>query len=353
MSSRQQKILRLLSAGIFSRIQLQKALTEKVSKPTLFRDLRSLISVGLVTSSGVGKATVYQRIDEHPLLHEPKKNFSTEKPILFNFEVFNHLTGLFTPGERAHLDRIYKSLNAQIAKLGNTIAKRELERFVIELAWKSSRIEGNTYSLLETETLIKMHQEAEGHTKEEAAMILNHKAAFDTMFARREGFKTLRMSDITQLHTLLIQNLGVDPGVRNHPVGITGSAFRPLDNQWQIREALEKLIKAINSSHHPFEKALIASSMVAYIQPFADGNKRTSRMLTNAILVAHDFYPISYRVVNETTYKQALITFYEQHSLYELKRILIEQYEFALDNYFRTSPSLALTAVRVVGLKKV
>lgn len=336
LNSRQPKILKLLSTRPLSRDQIQKSLTQKVSKPTVFRDLRGLMLQGLVKSSGVGKATVYSKIDQNNLLLPAKKNFSAESPVFFNFGVFDHLTNLFTSKEIAHLDSIYKSLNTQIAKLGNTIAKRELERFVIELAWKSSRIEGNTYSLLETETLIKMHQEAEGHTKEEAAMVLNHKAAFDTILANRKNFKILNVSDITQLHAILIQNLGVDPGLRQRPVGITGSAFRPLDNQWQIREVLEKLIKAVNFSHHPFEKALIVSSMVPYIQPFADGNKRTSRMLTNAILVAHDYYPISYRVVNETTYKQALIHFYEQNSVYELKRILIEQYEFALDNYFRT-----------------
>ena len=341
LARRQRKILRLLASHPLSRDQIQRSLVEKVSKPTLFRDLRKLISAGLVKSFGLGKATVYQRVDDHLLLLPPHKKISSERSINFNFEIFDHLHDLFTPGEIAHLGSIYKNLNTQIAELGDTIAKRELERFVIELAWKSSRIEGNTYSLLETETLIKTHQEAEGHTKEEAAMILNHKAAFDTILVHRESFKTLDLSDITQLHNVLIQKLHVDPGVRKHPVGITGTLYRPLDNEWQIREALEKFIAVINASPHPLEKALIASAMVAYIQPFADGNKRTSRMLTNAILVAHDFYPLSYRVVNETLYKQALINFYEQHSLYELKRILIEQYEFALNNYFRTNPSPA------------
>lgn len=336
LTSRQQKILNLLAPRSLSRNQLQKSLTEKVSKPTLFRDLKSLISHGLVKSSGMGKATIYFKINQNPILLPAKKNFSAASPILFNFGVFDHLIDLLTPKERLHLDSIYKSLSTQIIKLGNTIAKRELERFVIELAWKSSRIEGNTYSLLETETLIKTHQQATGHTKEEAAMILNHKTAFDTILANRENFRTLNLSDITQLHNILVRNLNVDPGIRRHPVGITGSMFRPLDNQWQIREALEKLTQVVNSSHHPFEKALIASSMMAYIQPFADGNKRTSRMLTNAILVAHDYYPISYRTVDETKYKQSLIYFYEQNSLHELKRILIEQYEFALNSYFRS-----------------
>lgn len=341
LTSRQQKILNLLANRNSSRNQLQKSLTKKVSKPTLFRDLKSLISQGLVQSSGLGKATIYSKIDYNPLLHPAKKNFSSGSPILFNFGVFDHLIDIFTPYEISHLDSIHKSLNTQITKLGNTIAKRELERFVIELAWKSSRIEGNTYSLLETETLIKTHLEAVGHTKEEAAMILNHKTAFDTILTNREDFKIMDVSDIIQLHNILIQGLEVDPGIRQHPVGITGSSFRPLDNQWQIREALEKLVKVMNSSHHPLEKALIALSMVAYIQPFADGNKRTSRMLANAVLVAHDYYPISYRGINETKYKQALIYFYEQNSLSELKRILIEQYEFALDNYFRSTSSPA------------
>lgn len=341
LTSRQQRILNLLASRKFSRSQLQKSLIKKVSKSTLFRDLKSLISQGLVQSSGMGKATIYSKIYHSPLLQPAKKNFSSASPILFNFGVFDHLTDLFTPYERLHLDSIYKSLNTQMTKLGNTIAKRELERFVIELAWKSSRIEGNTYSLLETETLIKTHQEAAGHTKEEAVMILNHKTAFDAILTNRENFRTLNLTDITQLHNILIQNLLVDPGIRQNPVGITGSLFRPLDNQWQIREALEMLAKVINSSHHPLEKALIALSMVAYIQPFADGNKRTSRMLANAVLVAHDYYPISYRGINETKYKQALIYFYEQNSLSELKRILIEQYEFALDNYFRSTSSPA------------
>lgn len=336
LTTRQQKILRLLTARPLSRGQLQKSLVQKVSKPTLYRDLRHLILAGLVKSSGVGKATVYTKVGENPLLRPPQKKFSTDKPILFDFKVFDHLTNIFTPQEKTHLDKINKSLSAQITKLGNTIAKRELERFVIELSWKSSRIEGNTYSLLETETLIKTHQEAGGHTREEAVMILNHKTAFDTILTNRKNFKVLNLSDITQLHNILIQELPVDPGIRQHPVGITGSSFRPLDNQWQIREALGKLIQAVNLSSYPLEKALITLSILAYIQPFADGNKRTSRMLANAILVAYDHYPISYRVVDETTYKQAVIYFYEQNSLSELKRILMEQYEFALDNYFRT-----------------
>ena len=92
---------------------------------------------------------------------------------------------------------------------------------------------------------------------------------------------------------------------------------------------------AINKTEHSLEKALIANAMISYIQPFADGNKRTGRMLTNAILLAHDYFPLSYRSVDEDTYKKALILFYEQGSIYSLKEIFMNQYRFALDTYFR------------------
>ena len=335
LTSRQRKILKLLNNRSLSRNQLQKLLTEKVSKPTLFRDLRTLISQDLVKSSGRGKATIYFKIDQNPLLGSVKKVSLGDNPIHFNFEVFDHLNNLLTSKEILYLDGIYKSIDSQIAKLGNTIAKRELERFVIDLAWKSSKIEGNTYSLLETEILIKSGQTPPGHTTEETAMILNHKTAFDTILTNRKDFKIINLSDITQLHNILIQNLNVEPGVRKHPVAITGSRYLPLDNQWQINEALDTLTVTLNSASHPFEKALIASCMIAYIQPFGDGNKRTSRMFANAILLAHDYYPLSYRAVSEIDYKKALISFYEQNSLVQLKKILIQQYEFVLDNYFR------------------
>ncbi len=337
-TARQQAILALLGKGSLPRIKIQNTLKArfKVSRVTLFRDLRSLINSGAVSTTGVGRATQYSLTSLNPLLVLPKKNFATSE-VKFNFEIFGQLKNLLVPSEVLHLHSIYKSLNSQIAKLDLTIAKRELERFIIELAWKSSHIEGNTYSLLETETLIKTRQEAEGHSKEEATMILNHKSAFETILDHRHDFQRVDFKDVSQLHNTLIAGMNIDTGIRSHPVGVTGSIYRPLDNQWQIREAMDKLMKALDSLPHPFEKALVAASMIAYIQPFTDGNKRTSRMLSNAILMAYDYFPISYRAVNETDYKQALIYFYEQNSLIHFKRIFIEQYLHSLSNYFRTN----------------
>jgi Fic family protein len=212
--------------------------------------------------------------------------------------------------------------------------RRELERFTIELSWKSSQIEGNTYSLLETEELIKNRKEAKGHDKSEAIMILNHKSAFDTILEKRDNFKKIDILDIRSIHSELVKGLEIKSGIRESGVGITGTKYLPLDNKWQIEEALNKLVDHTYKINYIPEKALIHLAMIAYLQPFTDGNKRTSRMISNAILLTNGYFPLSYRSVDEVEYKKALILFYEQNNIYHLKRIFLEQQQFAIDNYF-------------------
>ncbi|MBI2600167.1 Fic family protein, partial [Candidatus Daviesbacteria bacterium] len=204
-----------------------------------------------------------------------------------------------------------------------------------ELSWKSSKIEGNTYTLLETESLIKEQEEARGKTKDEAIMILNHKSAFDTILKNKNDFQVISTSDINQLHNILVKDLSISTGIRKQAVGITGTLYRPPDNEFQIKEAFERIVKAINLAQDYFEKALIAHVMIPYLQPYSDGNKRTGRMLTNAILLAWDLYPLSYRGVDEEEFKKALILFYEQLSIVHIKRLFIEQIKFANETYFK------------------
>jgi Fic family protein len=315
------------------------------SKPTIARDLASLVVRGVVKKGGNGRSTIYLPIPDNPLLVrfdigqyfslDPDKREGAKKH--FDFSVFSNLKNLLSQDDMADIGKQNRSFAKETSKLDRTIYLKELERFVIELSWKSSKIEGNTYSLLETETLIKDKVEATGKTRAEAIMILNHKTAFESILQGRDDYKKISLSKIMQMHEVLTKDLSISPGVREHAVGITGTAYKPLDNKWQIIEALEKLSDVINSAVYPLEKALIANAMLSYIQPFADGNKRTGRMLTNAILLAHDFYPLSYRSVDEDMYKKSLILFYEQGSIYSLKEIFISQYKFALDTYFPSS----------------
>ena len=128
--------------------------------------------------------------------------------------------------------------------------------------------------------------------------------------------------------------MGIKSGIRESGVGITGTKYIPLDNKWQIEEALSDLIKHAKRIKKVAEKALIFLAMISYVQPFVDGNKRTSRMVSNAILLANGYFPLSYRSVDEIEYKKAMILLYEQNNISYLKKIFIEQQQFAIERYF-------------------
>ena len=209
-----------------------------------------------------------------------------------------------------------------------------MERLGVDLSWKSSQIEGNTYSLLETERLLKERQEATGKTREEAIMLLNHKDALDFVLNVPDYLNEISVHRIEDIHSLLTKDLGVERNIRCRRVGITGTNYRPLDNEFQIREALEDSCKLINGKDNIFEKSLLALVLLSYIQAFSDGNKRTARITSNAILIANGYCPISFRTVDSIDYKKAMLIFYEQNNIAAFKKIFIEQFEFAVKTYF-------------------
>ena len=122
--------------------------------------------------------------------------------------------------------------------------------------------------------------------------------------------------------------------IRNIMVGITGTKYKPLDNSFQIKEVLKKMVDLINKKELFFEKAFLGLILISYIQAFEDGNKRTARMLSNAILLAHNSIPLSYRIVDIEEYKKASLLFYEINNISYFKQIFIEQFEDAVNNYF-------------------
>lgn len=312
-----------------------------VTKITVNRDLKKLIDLKFLVSHGIGKATTYSISGSYSALkHVDVDDYFSEEAderkvnSRFNFDVFSNLGEIFTEDEIQNLDHLNRSYLDRVKKLPKDILKKEFERLTIELSWKSSKIEGNTYSLLETEQLLRDRMEAEGHPKEDAIMILNHKNALDYMRSDTSFFKKISVKKIEELHSILVDKLGVSKNIRKSLVGITGTRYKPLDNHYQIREAMEKMCRLVNKSKNVFEKALLAMLLIAYIQPFVDGNKRTSRMIGNAILLANNACPLSYRSINEIEYKKAVLLFYEQNNLSYFKKLFIEQYEFVVETYF-------------------
>lgn len=317
-------------------------LYDKTSKITILRDIDTLISANLITKNGHSRNTTYSPITDNELFKTynieqyfktPSDN-RTVKYSQFNFDIFKNLINIFTPDELANLEEVNKKYITNTNNLSPRMLKKEFERLLIELSWKSSQIEGNTYSLLDTETLIKNNIEAKGHSKEESIMILNHKTALEYIFENPDYYKNLSLKKIEELHELLTKNLGVNKGLRKSPVGIIGANYKPMDNQHQIKNAMEQLVTSIENTANPIEKALISVLMISYIQPFEDGNKRTGRILANAILHANNYCPLSYRSVDETEYKKAVILFYETNSICYFKKLFVEQFKFAVEQYF-------------------
>ena len=307
LEERQLKILDFIKSNNGTSNKQIVEYLDDVSRITVVRDLEELLGENLIKKEGRGRSVRYFDSATNELLQyiDTEKYFDIspdERDILFrrfNFDIFKNLKNLFSKKESEELEKLNNDYRGRIKKLSDTILKKEFERLSIELSWKSSQIEGNTYSLLDTEILIKENKEAEGHKKEEAIMILNHKKALDYIIENKEDFKKINLRKIENIQKLIVEDLGIKQGIRELPVGIIGTRYRPLDNKYQIEEVVEKTIKLINSSKNPFEKALVLILMVSYIQPFEDGNKRTSRLLGDAILLAYNICPLSFRSVND------------------------------------------------------
>lgn len=314
---------------------------EETSQVTIKRTLSKMVEKGVLIMKGKGRSTVYElsvkgrvfaEVNAQEYLSiEPDKRYGFQE---YNFDLLSLFPlEVFLKEELEKLDEATLEYKRKIKDISSVIEKKELGRLVIELSWKSSKIEGNTYTLLDTEKLILQNQPAEGKTKQETQMILNHEDAFNFVYNSKKFFKTMTRENLEELHKILVKGLEVDLGMRKSSIGISGSVYRPLDNIYQISEAIEALIEKIEQMESIYAKSMIALLGISYIQPFEDGNKRVSRIMANALLMANGLAPLSYRSVDEKEYKEAVLTFYELNSIVPFKKIFIEQYDFSARNY--------------------
>lgn len=327
-----------------SRSQITESLANPPSSASMKRILADLLDENLVAISGKGRASKYSITPKAHLLRTYDIDEYFKKEIVervvqtsFNFNLLETLlpnVELFDKSELARLDRLQKTFADNIAKTSKDSYNAEMERLEIDLSWKSSQIEGNTYSLPETERLLKEREEAKGKTKEEAIMLLNHKEALKFLLENPDYLESLSISRIENVHSILVQDLNAERNIRKTRVGISGTNYKPPDNDFQIRDAMTLACKVINARANVFEKALLAILLLSYIQPFADGNKRTSRIVGNAILIANGYCPLSFRTVDSLKYKEAALLFYEQNNISAFKKIFVEQYDFAVNTYF-------------------
>lgn len=319
-------------------------LMETPSGSTVKRLLSAAVKEGNIETVGRGPSTKYRLTPQAHVTMPLDLATYFDKDIdervvqeSFNFDLIREVlpkVEIFTKEELSVLFAAQKEFEKNTEGMTEFEYHKEMERLGVDLSWKSSQIEGNTYSLLETERLLKDKQTASGKTKEEAIMLLNHKDALDFVLDVPDYLKELSVHRIEDIHSILTKELGVDRNIRHRRVGITGTNYRPLDNEFQIREALEDTCTLVNGKDNVFEKALLTLVLLSYIQAFVDGNKRTARITSNAILIANGYCPISFRTVDSIDYKKAMLMFYEQNNIAAFKKIFIEQFLFAVKTYF-------------------
>jgi Fic family protein len=250
-------------------------------------------------------------------------------------------TFYLSEAQRGHLEGVGKPNFANQA--AGTYAKHILNRLLIDLSWNSSRLEGNTYSLLDTKRLIELGQEHAGSERLDAQMIVNHKQAIEFL-VNEAGDIGFNRYTILNLHGILAQNLLPDPAapgrLRRIPVSIEKSAFRPLEVPQLIEECFNQVLNAAAAIKNPFEQALFAMVQLPYLQPFDDVNKRVSRLAANIPFIKQNLSPLSFTDVPRDLYINAILGVYERNQVDLLRDVFIWAYERSADVYAAVRQSL-------------
>lgn len=359
-------------AGGVNAREIAQALGDKLPFRTLQYRLKFLVDDGRLAKDGEGRWTMYRLPaagERGALIAEPaqlegqgeaalpvspagediraylRQPATARKPVSYNRAFLESYrpneTFYLSTSERAHLAAVGKpDFEAQPA---GTYAKQILKRLLIDLSWNSSRLEGNTYSLLDTRRLIEFGEEAEGRDRLEAQMILNHKDAIEFLVSTAEEIGFNRYT-VLNLHAILANNLLADESaagrLRRIAVGIEKSVFHPLEVPQLIEEYFEQILDSAAVIENPFEQAFFVMVQLPYLQPFDDVNKRVSRLSANIPLIKGNFSPLSFTDVPRDTYMEAVIGVYEMNRVELLRDVFIWAYERSAARYAAVRQSL-------------
>jgi len=352
--------------------QIERALDSGVAFRTLQYRLKHLVSNKRLVQEGDGRAAKYRvpeagnvdeaiggtaKIDVQGDLFVPVSKKGAEiqkyvrqppearKPVGYNRDFLDgyrpNATAYLSAKERAHLRAIGTPKIAE--QPAGTYAKQIMNRLLIDLSWNSSRLEGNTYSLLDTKRLIDFGEAAAGKDQIEAQMILNHKDAIEFLVSQADEIGFNRYT-ILNLHGMLANNLLADPNapgrLRHIGVGIDRSAFHPLEVPQIIEECFDQILATATAIKDPFEQAFFVMVQFPYLQPFDDVNKRVSRLAANIPLIKQNLSPLSFADVPKQAYTEAVLGVYELNKVDLLKDIFIWAYERSASRYAAVRQSL-------------
>jgi Fic family protein len=328
--------------GPFSRAQLQSKLT--CDERHAQRLIREWLGEGLIEiSHKLGKVIFYQKIFNSFISYQ--SNF------LDNY-IPNKKT-FFSKDELSELEK-YGIFNDKIDL--ETYHFKIYQRLMIDLSWASSKLEGNTYSLLETEKLLNGEDPLLNKSPQETQMILNHKEAikFLTMNAKSAE---LNLRCFQSIHALLAENLMTNlsavGALRKIPVGISGTSYTPINFPQLLEDEFNVFIEKLKQIKNPFEKSFFVLVFLPYIQPFEDMNKRTSRMACNIPLLKNNLVPISFKNIETPEYIEALKDVYEKNNPAKMKKIYIKSLIFSSHDYQHIVTTLATPSMAIVSHRKL
>lgn len=261
------------------------------------------------------------------------------RPVGYNPEFLRdyqpNVTRYLLPDHRGKLMGLGE-VSAGKGQPAGTLLRQVMDRLLIDLSWNSSRLEGNTYSLLETQRLLAMGEGAPGKQAVEAQMILNHKAAIELLAeqANEIGFNRYTLCN---LHALLAEGLlphahGAGR-LRDCAVAISGSVFHPLEGPQLLDEHFALFLRKAEAIEDAFEQAFFAMVHLPYLQPFEDVNKRVSRLAANIPLVRHNLAPLSFVDVPQDDYVHAILGVYELNRIDYLRDVFVWAYERSCNRY--------------------
>ena len=323
---------------------------------TLRRRLAELVARGDLGSEGAGPATRYflrpsstNKLELSPegeaLLQKVSVPESQRAATRFEYDFiadYQPNKTFFLPDTlRARLVDRGRSANAQMA--AGTYIRDILDTLVVDLAWASSALEGNTYTLGDTKELIERGQAAEGANQAEATMILNHREALQYLVKNAETIAFDRRT-LFDLHSLLADGLLDNPAdagrVRRRAVLIGASRYVPLTSEERIISALDEIVAKEKLIEDPYEQAFFAMTMIPYLQPFIDVNKRTSRLAANIPFIKQNLCPLSFLGTPKDTYLKGVIALYEYRDVALLRDVFAHAYFISCDRYPVVAASL-------------
>ena len=293
-----------------------------------------------------GFAAIPLSADSQDILAYIEQPCEARKPVGYQRDFLD----AYLPNQTWYLS---ESLRRQLHRIGRTTesnapagtySRAILNRLLIDLSWASSHLEGNTYSRLDTRELIEHGKAAQGKGTIETQMILNHKTAIELLVDNIEGAQFNRYT-LMNLHSALAENLLPNPAdegrIRQHAVDIGKSVYRPLSTPQQLEEALDRLLDKANQISDPFEQSFFMMVHLPYLQPFADINKRTSRLAANLPLFRANLCPLTFLDVPEQAYSCATLGVYEMTRVELLRDLYVWAYERSTYEYLAIKQELA------------